>query len=272
VERDVVVVLGSVELTGTVGGSVTGVLSGVRLRDARVEHGLYNVLGPLELARSRVEHEMVNVLGSFDLDPASAIDGQVVNIHLGSWFSRLWPPLLFLRLFLMLATFVVVLLLTALVPERIRVIGEEAPVRYVSAFFVGLIGYLGLLILVGLLTATLIGIPFAMLGFFVLQWLGITGIFYAVGRRLGRAVGREIPVLGAVLLVFALYVALMLAPTLLGWPGLALLVVLWILFALLVKVPAVGLVILTRAGGRSRPLAAPPGSSATPSPSASPVP
>ena len=44
----------------------------------------------------------------------------------------------------------------------IRVMGDEAPVRYVPAFFVGILGYLGLLVVFSLLSVTLIGIPLGM--------------------------------------------------------------------------------------------------------------
>ena len=39
--------------------------------------------------------------------------------------------------------FVLLLLIVALVPERVRFLGEEAPVRFVAAFFIGLLGYIG---------------------------------------------------------------------------------------------------------------------------------
>ena len=99
-----------------------------------------------------------------------------------------------------------------------------------------------------MLTVTFIGIFPALFAFYVLKWMGIAAIFFAVGSRLGRAVGASLSVLGSVLLVFAVYVVLMMAPTPLGWMGLAVVAVLKLIFFLAFEVPAVGLVILTRLG------------------------
>jgi hypothetical protein len=138
----------------------------------------------------------------------------------------------------------------------------------VTAFFVGLLGYLGWLIVFTLLSATVIGIPVALLAFYVLKWLGVAGIFCAVGRRFGAGIGREMSILGAVLLTFGVYALATLLPTPLGLFGLGLIWgVLGLLFFLLVEVPAVGLAILTRAGGAlSAPPPMPPGATVTESP------
>jgi hypothetical protein len=127
--------------------------------------------------------------------------------------------------------------------------GREAPLHYVPAFFMGVLGYLAMLVLVGLLSFTVVGIPVALFAFYVVKWAGIAAIFFAIGNRMGRAAGFTPSVLGAVFLVFAAYVVIMLVPTAFGWFGLVLIGTLKLVFFLLVELPAVGLVMLTRFGG-----------------------
>lgn len=253
VTKDAVSILGSLEITGTVDGTVTGVLSDVELRNAEIGRELVSVLGSLELENTHVSHEMINILGALDRDELSRVTGELVNIGLGSWAPSFWAMLFWLRLFHKFVIFVLILLLVALIPDRIRAIGEEAPVRYVPAFFVGLLAYLGMLVLSTVLLATVVGFPLAMVIFYIFKWLGVASIFYAVGHRLGRTAGYEMSLLGAVLVSFALYLVLFLTPSALGLGGLLLIFALRIVFWLLIEVPAVGLVILTRAGSPRRP-------------------
>jgi len=231
--RDVVVILGDLTISGTVRGQVVGVLSEMTLDGAVVEDQLVNVLGTLWNKNSR-------------------IDGQSFNLSLGNWLPGLWPLLYWGRILRLLVIFVILLLLAAIVPDHIRRIGGQAPTRYVAAFFVGLLGYLGYLIVLGLLVATVIGIPIAIVGFYAVKWLGVAAIFHVVGQRLGRSFGREMSLLGSILLIFGIYLALTLAPTPLGLIGLGLSTMLNVVFFLLVEVPAVGLVILARGGGKPR--------------------
>jgi hypothetical protein len=256
VSQDVVVILGSLELTGSVGGTVTGVLSDMRLEDARVGRELVSIAGDIELTNSTVSRQLVNIFGGFDRDAASRVAGQVIQV--GDWAPSVWALLFWIRTFHKFLVFLLLALLALLVPERIRQMGREAPVRYVPAFFMGVLGYLAMLILVGLLSFTVVGIPVALLAFYVLKWAGIAAIFFAIGNRIGRAAGFTPSVLGAVFLVFSAYVVIMLVPAAFGWFGLVVTGTLKLVFFLLVELPAVGLVILTRFGGeRTDPSAEP---------------
>jgi len=230
VTQDVVVVLGKLELRGEVRGSVIGAVSELDLDGAQVGDLLLNAAGKMH--------------------KSDTVAGQEMNFGLGNWFPGFGSLLFWLRSLRLIVVFVTLVLLAALVPDRIRMVSEEAPVRYLSAFFVGLLGYLALWAALVLLSVTLIGAVAAWFLFQILKWMCIAGIFYAVGKGLGRAMGREISILGGVLLSFALYalVLLLLAP--LGFPGLLASWVFGMFFALMVKVPAVGLLILTRAGTR----------------------
>jgi hypothetical protein len=230
--KEVVVLMGSLRVTGDVRGQVVGMFTDIELDGADIGGQLVNVLGALD-------------------ENDTYIDGPRINITpFGDWFPGLGALLFWSRMFMLFCGFIMLLLLAALVPERIRAMGDEAPVRYVPAFFVGILGYLGLLVLFSLLSVTLIGIPLALAAIFVLRWLGTAGLFYAIGRRLGRGIGAEMSVFGAVLITFTIYGLLKLAPTPLGIVGLVISGILWTLFFLLIDIPAIGLVILTRMGSR----------------------
>jgi hypothetical protein len=250
VSGDVVVVLGRLELTGQVQGQVAAVVTRGRLSGARIGGDLVTVAGSLSLEQSEVDGQLVSVLGRLDRDALTRVADNALNLGFGPWMRDLWSLMTWVRVAHKLLIFVVLLLIVAVAAGRVRAMGEEAPLRYVPAFFVGLLGYLGLLVALGLLLFTLVGVPLAALAFAVIKWMGIAALFYALGRRAGRVVGREMSTLGAVLLIFALYAGLFLAPAALGF-GAAQMVLLALLrfgFFLFFEVPAVGLVILTRAG------------------------
>jgi len=239
---DAVVVLGSLRLTGEVHGQVVSVLADVQMEDARVHDQIVSVLGSLE--RRNVE-----------------VGDQVVHIGLpGVRVPGFLTLLSWLRLAGLLLVFVMLVLLSALVPDRIRTIGEEAPVRYVQAFFVGLLGYVVAWTMLILVSVTLIGAPLAYVAFVAAKWLGVAGLFYAIGRRIARGLGRDLSPFGAVLLVFGIYAAVLILLGTAGLPGLLAICLLRLLFLCLFEIPGLGLLLLTRAGSRGapRPIIAPP--------------
>lgn len=251
VTENVVVIMGKLELSGSVGGAVTGVLSDMELTDAEVSRELVSVISGLQLERSVVKRELVNILGPLTRDDLTQLKDQLVNISFGGkWFPSFWSLLFWFRLFHKFIIFVLLLALVLLVPERIRLISEEAPVRYVPAFFMGLLGYIGLWVVLGLLSVTVVGFPVALFAFYIFKWMGIAALFYAVGRRMGRVVGGSLSVLGAVLLVFGVYTVVMMVPMALGPAGLLVVGALKVLFFLVFALPGVGLVLLTRFGTR----------------------
>jgi hypothetical protein len=236
VRGDIVIVGGSLELTGAVRGSAVGVLANMTVHDAEISDQLINIAGTLD-------------------KESTYVGGQYVNIGFGDGWITLAKPfgvlgaLLFWgRLVKLLVVFILILLLAVLVPDRIRTIAEAVPSRLVPAFLVGLLGYLGLWIVIALLAVTIVGVPLALMLFVILKWLGITGMFYFLGHRLGRAIGREMSLLGAALLGFLPYALLILLPSAFGLPGLLVAIMFHFMIWLFLEVPAVGLVLLTRAG------------------------
>jgi cytoskeletal protein CcmA (bactofilin family) len=242
VNGDVTVVAGRLDLNGSVDGDVTGVASRMDLDP-----------------KAKVDGDVTNVAGTLRRNGAT-VQGQVVNMPFGitppSWshgFGRGWGDFIgfffWWRVFAVFLFFVCALLLSALVPERIRLISEEAPARLFTAFVFGLVGYVVLVFVQLFLTITLIGIPLVFLlylVFVVLKWMAMCGIFHQIGARLGRAIGRELSLLGAILVGFLPFALLRFVPLCVGFS-------IWFL----VEILGFGYLILTRVGTRGTPSAAP---------------
>ena len=238
VNGDVTVVAGSVDIKGSVDGDVTGVASHIDLDPA-----------------AKIEGDVTNIGGTLSRNGAS-IQGQVVNIPFGisfpSWshgfrpgWGRMPAFLAWWKLFALFLFFVAALLLAALVPERIRLISEEAPTRLFTAFVFGLVGYVVFVFSELFLAITIIGIPLVFLlylVFVVLKWLAMCGIFHQIGARIGRSLGREMSLLGGILLGFLPFALLRFVPLCVGFS-------IWFL----VEILAFGYLILTRVGTRGTP-------------------
>lgn len=262
VRGDVVGIGTRVEIEGNVGGDVVGIGSRILVR-GEIDGDLVGVGSNLELAPgARVRGEVVNVFGKLDNQGAEV--SQVVDmnpgVHLPAFghlplgilgFFTIWWKLLVLTL-----VFVVLLLHTALVPDRVRLLSDEVPVRPIVAFLAGLLAYAGLLVVNFFLVVTILGIPLAVLVYFafkILEWLGLAGIFHFVGRRIGALFGRDLSLLGAVMVGFLPFALLRFLPFCTGW-------ILWFLL----EIVAIGFVFLTRAGTRGSPAGALPPVAAVP--------
>jgi hypothetical protein len=204
------------------------------------------VFSKITVRDSYIHETLVNALGSLEQDNLS---GNVVNIGLPfGWAPRMHTVLFWVRAVGLLLAFIALVGAVAVAPERVDVIAREAPARYFSAFFVGLLGYLAFLIIITLLAATVVGLPVGILLFKILKWVGIAGIFLSLGQRVGRSMGREMSALGAVLLSFGFYAGFIIVMSWLGLAGFFMLLLFRMFFWLMFEVPAVGLMILTRFG------------------------
>jgi hypothetical protein len=234
---DVVVVGGRLTLAGVAGGQMVAVGSKVALEsNARVDGDIVNVGGEVRRNDAQIGGQIVDlgVPGMMwgGIGTLGGIGGALgaFDALFGLWFTALTWVLLA----------VVLMLLVALVPDRIQRIAEEVPVRPVSAFLWGVLAYALLPVAFLLLLVSCIGIPvipFAYFAFKILKWLGMAGIFLVVGRRIGRMLGRDIPLLGGVLLGMLPFLALRVLPFCVGWFA-------WFVL----EIFAIGFVILTRAG------------------------
>jgi hypothetical protein len=169
-----------------------------------------------------------------------------------AWFAFLWITL----------SFLIQLLLAALAPARVLRLSEEVPVRLFWAYLAGIGGYAALWLVNGLLFLTVLGAPLALFGvypaFLVLKWFGLAGIYHRIGSGAARLAGRELSLLPAVLLGFLPFALIQLLPFVIGGWLLFFGIALRVLFWMLVEVPAVGLVLLTRVGSPGATLAVPP--------------
>ncbi len=244
VRGDVVVIMGKLEISGTVGGDVVGIMSPVRL------HGKANLDG-----------DLVNIGGRLTRDEGVRIEGEVVNFgfldavpFLKGGLAGFWKFIYLLKLISLALLFLAILLITALVPQRLSVIAAAFPSRWGMAILAGILGY-GVTIVLGfILICTLIGIPLAIGLFFaakVVKWIGLAALFFLVGHTLGRNLfQRDLSHIAAVLGGFAVYALISLVPIFGG------------VFSFVMGVLALGISILTRFGseegwGKSRPPAPP---------------
>jgi hypothetical protein len=259
VEGQVTVIAGRLDISGTVDGDVTAIASSAELRDgAKVAGDFVNIAGSLERGKSRVEGDLVNIGMGFGLPGMG-------------WLGAIGSVFLYFAVLELLLIFLTLLVVSALVPERVRLISGETPVRWPGALLAGIAGYAALPIVMFLLLVSVLGIPLIPLVwcvFFVFKTMALAGVFHLVGSRLGRAMGREMSLLGAVLLGFAPFALTRMVFSGLGFPLSSLG---WLFVWMPLQVVAVGLMILTRGGGRG-PAAVAPAAIAPEVPAAPPAP
>jgi hypothetical protein len=273
-DGDVVCIFGDASVHGRVTGQLV-VVGGSLSLSGSVEQDVVSVLSRTELdSGARIGGQLV-AIGSLD-DRGAEIEEGYTEIPLVIPFGSVAKPfavlaslVLWIRLIALILFFVVVLLLAAIFPERVRAISDEVPTRYAVGLFVGIGAYVGAALLDGLLVLTVVGlslIPFLALALVSLHWLGRAAVLELLGRKLGRAVGREMSLLGSILLGFVPYALVLLLPLMIGGiVGILSHVATSVLLWLVIDVPGIGLVLLTRAGGR-RPLPAPSFATAPPAP------
>ncbi len=271
-DGDVVCVYGTVTIEGHVNGDVTVVAGNLDLKGS-VEGDVTGVATKMNFdPKAKVDGDVTNVGGSLRRNGAT-VQGQVVNMPFGltlpSWGAGThsgWGDFagffFWWRLFALFLFFICALLLAALVPDRIRLISDEAPIRLFTAFVFGLVGYVVFVFVQLFLAITLIGIPLVFLlylVFVVLKWMAMCGIFHQIGFRMGKALGRELSLLGAILLGVLPFALLRFVPFCVGFS-------IWFL----VEILAFGYLILTRVGTRATPDFAPmpPAAAAPPPPEA----
>src|SRR5262245_29936225 len=258
---DVVCVLGDVSIDGEVTGDVVVVGGNLRISGS-ARHDVVAVLSAVTFGEgAEIGHDLVNILGSMEGRPRLH-HGETVHVplffhpaHFRSPWGMIGSVIAWSILLTTVLLFLVLLLLSALAPERVRILSEEVPASYFLAFLVGLGGYVGVLVAHFFLWITLIRIPVSgllFLAFLVVKWRGVAGTYHYVGRSIGRLFGRELSLLPAILVGFLPFATLYLVPTLVGGIGFLLALGVRTLFWLLVEIPAVGLIILTRIGSRPR--------------------
>lgn len=264
VTGQVVVVLGRLEMNGTARGQVVSVLSDT-------------IIGP----NARIGGDLVNIGWLMKREHGSQVDGEVINVsfmqfvpfldHGQGWTRLLWLFFVW-KLIKLAGLFLMLLLISALVPRRVAQIATAFPEKWGWALLTGLLAYAGMVVACVILACTLIGIPLAIaLGFAVkvIKWLGLAAILFLVGQTMGRNLfKRDLSHLACVMGGFVVYAVLSLIPLF----GAA--------FTIVLNMLAVGIALLTKFGadeswGRAQPLPPPrqaPGRPAAPVPPVPPAP
>jgi len=265
---DVVSIGGKVVVEGRVRGSVV-VIAGDTVVEGTVDRDVVTVLGDVRLGPdARVDWSLINVLGRVN-DEGGSVGRDFVQVPLALSWPGVGGPLrvlvtiwLWVKSVIIVLVFLGILVLTALAPERVERLAAETDRRAGVALLLGAPAFvIGLPLVVLALVASLVGLlalPVVLLGFAFFVWLGYAGIFRHVGRRIGRAFGRDLSLVASVLLGFLLFALVWFVPLLgaIVWTGLT-----WL---------ATGLMITGRLGGAGSPAAGPPPPSPIP-PSPEPV-
>lgn len=232
VNGDVVVILGSLDLSGSVGGDVVSVMSHTKVADtASIAGDMVTVGWPPEglIRREQVRGQIVDI-SFMRFVPFTGKGGL-------SGLLRLWFMVKLMRL---AGLFLILLLVTALVPRRLETISAAFPRKWGYAILAGLLTYAGIAIGCVLLGITIIGIPLAAAlycALMITKWLGLASILFLMGQTIGRNVfSRDLPHVASVLGGFAVYALLFLIPFF-GF-------VFWFVASVL----AVGIAVLTRFG------------------------
>ena len=276
---ELVALFGDVVIDGTVTGEVVVIMGSLRV-NGTIERDVVSVMSETTLTENaRIEGELINVGWSVDRAHGSVVERGIVNVNFmslvpfageGGW-SGLVRILYLIKLAKLAALFVVVLIVSALVPRRVSVIAAAIPVRWGWSILAGLLAWALFVVGCFILAVTVIGIPLAFaLGFAMLmtKWLGLASIFFLVGQTIGRNVfHRELPHLSCVLGGYLAYAVICIIPFV-GF-----------ILTLGLNIVGVGMVILTKFGaeepwGHGRvvePRPAPPaGGAATPPPQPTP--
>jgi hypothetical protein len=260
-DHDIVAIFGDVNIEGTVTGQVVVIMGKLEI-SGTVEGDVVAIMSPVRLAGTAIlDGQFVNIGGHLNRDEDARIEGEVVNLGFldaipfcKGGLAGFWKFMYLLKLISLGMLFLAILLITALVPQRLSVIAAAFPSRWGMAILAGILGYCVTIVLGFILICTIIGIPLAIGLFFaakVVKWIGLAAMFFLVGHTLGRNLfKRDLSHIAAVLGGFAVYALISLVPIFGG------------MFSFVMGVLALGISILTRFGseegwGKSRPLAPP---------------
>ena len=260
-DHDIVAIFGDVNIEGDVTGQVVVIMGNMEI-SGTVQGDVVAIMSPVKLSgTARLDGNFVNIGGRFDRDEDARIEGEMVNLgfmdavpFFKGGLAGFWKFMYLLKLISLGLLFLAILLITALVPQRLSVIAAAFPSRWAMAILAGILGYCVTIVLGFILICTLIGIPLAIGLFFVakvVKWIGLASLFFLIGHTLGRNLfKRDLTHIAAVLGGFAVYALISLVPVFGG------------VFSFAMGVLALGISILTRFGseegwGKSRPTAPP---------------
>jgi hypothetical protein len=251
-EGDLVSVMGDIKVDGHVTGQVVSVLGSVEI-NGEVDSDVVSVMSKTHLGpKAKLDGQFVTVGWTPVREEGSTIDGEKVNVNFmnllpfagqGGGLKGLLRFILILKLVKMAFLFVVLILIASLMPRRLSVMASVFPTRWGWSFLVGLLTYTGVLLGTIFLALTILGIPLAIVLWFVakaIKWMGLAAILYLMGQTMGRNIwGRQLPHLASVLCGYIVFAIASMVP-ILGWG-----------FSLVMSMMAVGLAIVSRFGSEA---------------------
>jgi cytoskeletal protein CcmA (bactofilin family) len=192
IKKSIIVFGGSITLSGEVGDSVVGIGTDVRLKPTAVVKGDVASLG-----------------GTLQKESGCVIEGDTIYFKGGKDLSRLlsgglltfplMPILLIIKLIGFFIWLLIALVVAALIPRQLVLASSQIRTAFWPVAGMGLIAiilFTGLVIVFGLLSLVLIGIPFllilAALGLAV-KIFGQVALFYFFGESIGRSSNRRSP-------------------------------------------------------------------------------
>lgn len=242
VKGDVVVIGGVLEITGHVSGDTVAVASRTTLgQGARLDGEFVNVAGRLDQAND------VRVGGEF-----TSVD--FVDLGRWSWgqgaFVYLLTIIFWIALIATAVRFLGTIIIAAIAPQRVEGALLAPKPSWILAFLIGFVVRViaGILFLILLFMCVTAPVAIALwLAIRVAIWMGTASISLAMGRTVGRSFfGTNLSYFGAILTGFLVLALVGFIP------------VLGFLVTEIVSSAALGLMLLTRFGGRKTGAATPP--------------
>lgn len=204
IDGDLAVIFGNITINGTVNGNVASIFGNITMGTNGVIKGsAAAVAGRVKrLPGSVVEGEIASINGPFNISSADFIPLVTISSIVG------------LMVFFGLSS-----LLLLLIPDRIMLMAESAPVKIWRRFGIGIACYLMFVPAIIALAITIIGvflIPLFIALFLLTAFIGMTSLKIAVGRRItGKLDGRSAPyiylLVGSILVFFLPFIPV------LGW-------------------------------------------------------
>jgi len=204
IEGDLAAIFGDVTINGTVDGNVAAILGDITVEsNGVIEGSAAAVVGEVErLPGSVIEGEIASIDGPFNINHADFIPLLTITSIVG-----------------LMVFFGISSLLLVLIPDRMMIMAENAPVKIWRRFGIGIASYLMFIPAIIALAITIIGvflIPLFIAVFFLTAFIGMASLKIAIGRRItGKLDGRGAPYI--YLLVGSILVFVLPFIPILGW-------------------------------------------------------
>jgi len=205
-ENDIIKIMGDVHVpeNEVVDGNVVAIIGDIKV-DGHVSGDVVSVLGDIEL-NNIVEGDLVSVIGEVTRGPDSQVVGEITRISIGDLnfrgivsrnFRRMWFDVSrgMFNIFRLIVLFGLALLVFALMPDKQKNMAQVLNTSLLRRILIGLIAFICLPVVVLLFMISIIGIPavpFLIMGFFVINFIGYVAIVYYTGKKIAAISEKEI--------------------------------------------------------------------------------